>query len=414
MRPGASQFRGHQILVERRPHCQGSSEPALRELWRKQSSLDPLFLLLPKDLWGNEVVHGEIDDSESDNWDDKSELEDLEHDYTQPTVPPLASEPELPLEFKRPVIAADLQRYHFYKDKIKCISMVPHEDLTTSFERKHIELVRLAFELHIPGENYLPALFLLDLRGNVEWIRSEILSRKLRIFECNQVINKTALQSLAALPRIHTLEICFPPVAPASPPVSSVSKPFPSLKSLHVTSKFPSAGARAMGVPCPLRRDAERAPRAAQPADQRGSPHPDPDAPARALWHIGLDTLGVSLSTSDSRARVELSAGVQATNLAVKAMRGWVTGEVALVNSTTLSTSGDTVTNVHSGGGELYLTYADAQFSGRVAVSAQSYSMRGVQSEGGLEGRGKGWVGDKEGGDSLTVANARGWVGVYF
>ncbi|KAF7984221.1 hypothetical protein HWV62_16022 [Athelia sp. TMB] len=175
--------------------------------------------------------------------------------------------------------------------------------------------------------------------------------------------------------------------------------------------------------------------------------------------HIGLDTLGVSLSTPDSRARVELSAGVQATNLAVKAMRGWVTGDVALVNSTALTTSGDAVTNVHvhpsapvsdapapvylttshgsgradvffesdgayahrpivaahkAGGGELYLTYADAQFSGRVSVAAQSYSMRGVQSEGGLEARGKGWVGDKDGGDSLTVANARGWVGVYF
>ena len=40
-------------------------EPALRALWRKQSSLRPLFLLLPEDLWGNVDVHQD-DDSEHD------------------------------------------------------------------------------------------------------------------------------------------------------------------------------------------------------------------------------------------------------------------------------------------------------------------------------------------------------------
>lgn len=159
-------------------------------------------------------------------------------------------------------------------------------------ERKHIELLRLAFELHYPGEDYLPTPIFFDLRSCHEdrWIRCEILSRKLRaisircaycprksdtemlstlsakapmleqlrlsggwscisaldtmsgferlqLFQCDQVIKVTMLQSLASLPHLLTLDILLPldPV-PESLAISSVSNHFPSLKSVHVAS----------------------------------------------------------------------------------------------------------------------------------------------------------------------------------
>lgn len=57
-------------------------EPALKALWRNQSSLRPLFHLLPEDLWGNVNVH---DDDSDINFAETTEESD--NDDPKPMVP---------------------------------------------------------------------------------------------------------------------------------------------------------------------------------------------------------------------------------------------------------------------------------------------------------------------------------------
>ncbi|KAH9944689.1 hypothetical protein B0H21DRAFT_746050 [Amylocystis lapponica] len=138
---------------------------------------------------------------------------------------------------------------------------------------------------------------------------------------------------------------------------------------------------------------------------------------------------------------------------------GWLVGNVPIVSKTTLTTQrGDAVLNVHvhptassaeppllaelltttgagrsdvfyendkghphrritsahrsSRNGDVYLYYAQAEFSGLVDLSAKSYSAKNLQ--GGIRPGGPlPWVGDKDGEDRVVV-NSGGWVGMYF
>lgn len=181
---------------------------------------------------------------------------------------------------------------------------------------------------------------------------------------------------------------------------------------------------------------------------------------------IGLNALTVELSSIDTRSLLQLSATVQAQNTLLRATRGWIIGDVAIVNSTSITTSGDAVTNVHvhpsplsndraletaylttvhgtgrtdyfyesdpayahrrivsshssRRGGDLYLTYKNADYSGPVEYTAKSSSAYGLQGMAGARRPGQvdgplPWVGSPDGEDMLIAQNPKGWIGIYF
>lgn len=180
---------------------------------------------------------------------------------------------------------------------------------------------------------------------------------------------------------------------------------------------------------------------------------------------LSLDTLAVHMAGGEERSMLELSAGVQAANMDVRARRGWIVGDVAIGNSTTITTTGDCVANVHvrpsppasdakpapaylttvhatgrteyiyqsdpahahrpivsshssTRGGDLYLTYKNAEYSGPVQLAAKSYTASGLQgsvsSMPGQVGKALPWVGSADGEDVLVINSRKGWVGLYF
>ncbi|KAL6307841.1 hypothetical protein BKA93DRAFT_21842 [Sparassis latifolia] len=193
----------------------------------------------------------------------------------------------------------------------------------------------------------------------------------------------------------------------------------------------------------------------------------------RTVTHIKFDTdsmfdfdkLSVSMRAMMETGHLLLPhTGVHAGMLLFDISRGWLVGDVAIVDKTTLSTSkGDAVMNVHvhpvpstadlpataelqtttgtgrtdvffvssAGhvhrpissthsslrGGEMYLTYKEAEFKGEVDLSAKSYSASGLQGSmmrhGGMGGE-LPWVGDKNGGDKIVAQSPNGWIGLYF
>lgn len=62
-------------------------------------------------------------------------------------------------------------------------------------------------------------------------------------------------------------------------------------------------------------------------------------------------------------------------------------------------------------GGDLYLRYADARFSGPVSLTAKSYTAKNLLGNLGDQHR---WVSQKEGADRMEVVSSGGWVGLYF
>ena len=176
-----------------------------------------------------------------------------------------------------------------------------------------------------------------------------------------------------------------------------------------------------------------------------------------------LDSLNINLKSKEDSGKNMLlpHAGFHAKTLTLETARGWLVGEVAIVDQTSLSTArGDAVLNVHvhpapSGDdvpppaaldtktgngradvfyesskgaphrkivsthqstrtGDLYLTYKNAEFNGRVDVTAKSYTATGVTGMFNHTSTDLPWVGDKDGGDSLTAQSTQGWVGLYF
>lgn len=185
--------------------------------------------------------------------------------------------------------------------------------------------------------------------------------------------------------------------------------------------------------------------------------HPDAE--------IQLDSLKVNMFTLDDRNLLIPSTSLLATSLELDSYKGWIVGDVSIVNSTTISTKrGSCVTNLHvhptpleklpfSGpaylssingigrtdffyesdsayphrpissshfsarSGDLYLTYKDAGYSGRVDINAKSrtvFNMEGSIGSPGHDINEKPWVGSPNGEDTLYISSPRGWVGLYF
>lgn len=182
--------------------------------------------------------------------------------------------------------------------------------------------------------------------------------------------------------------------------------------------------------------------------------------------HIALDKLLVKMYAMDNNNMLLPSSGVRAMNLDIDAFRGWIVGDIAIVNSTTVSTrNGDCVANVHvrpappvnkdhaepaylttvhgSGRadffyendhayphrpivsshnstrtGDLYLMYKDAEYNGPIDLKAKSYTAHGMLGAGpsppGDATKPLRWAGNKDGGDKLVISSPRGWVGLYF
>ena len=187
---------------------------------------------------------------------------------------------------------------------------------------------------------------------------------------------------------------------------------------------------------------------------------------------ITMDSLRISIQAIHEHAELSMvvpHANVHAKSLYLATRKGWLVGDVSIVNQTELDTHlGDAVTNVHvrpipysadgdddssapttaalkthSGNGrtdifyesdrvaphrpilsthkvantrkgEVYLTYKDAEFSGHVDVKAQSFSATGVRDMFNRTSSALPWVGDENGGDMLVAESPIGWVGLYF
>jgi len=182
--------------------------------------------------------------------------------------------------------------------------------------------------------------------------------------------------------------------------------------------------------------------------------------------HITLDNLLVKMNGMGENNMFLPNAGVRATNMDVGSSSGWIVGDMAIVNSTSVTTmNGNCVANVHlhpappinpehpepaylitthgngradffyesdhayphrpivsshtsTRNGDLYLTYKNAEYSGSIDLRAQSYTAHGMQVShlGQTEDGAKTlpWVGNKDGGDKLVISSPKGWVGLYF
>jgi hypothetical protein len=182
--------------------------------------------------------------------------------------------------------------------------------------------------------------------------------------------------------------------------------------------------------------------------------------------HITLDNLLVKMYAMDENNMLLSSAGVRATNMEVDSSLGRIVGDMSIVNSTSITTTGVAnlhvhpappinpeypepayLTTTHGNGraeffyesyhvyphrpivsshtsarnGDLHLTYRDAEYSGSIDLRAQSYTAHGMQGSpashpGQVEDGAKPLlrVGNKDGGDKLVISSPKGWVGLYF
>ncbi|KAH7913156.1 hypothetical protein BJ138DRAFT_1134268 [Hygrophoropsis aurantiaca] len=182
---------------------------------------------------------------------------------------------------------------------------------------------------------------------------------------------------------------------------------------------------------------------------------------------IVLDELSIQLlGGRDQLSMLLPSSHIQATHLSLQLARGWLVGDIAASDKTNIDTQkGDGVVNLHitpvassnpqtpttaqldtitgggrtdlyyvsdrsqphrpimnthtsERGGDLYITYKEAEFNGRVELKAKSSTSVGVQGAlhqtPGQDSSELPWVGNADGGDSVKVSSPRGWVGLYF
>ena len=187
---------------------------------------------------------------------------------------------------------------------------------------------------------------------------------------------------------------------------------------------------------------------------------------------IELDDLFVTMFAMDTTLSMILPRqSVRADRLSLEVYRGWIVGDVAVMNETSVTTQrGDGVTNVRvhptapvnpalpdpaslrttTGAGrtdvfyitpkafkrpinsvhmssrnaDMYLTYREAEYSGRIQLDSRSFTATGVQSfpksepgqdtESSSDGTSKWthWAGDKNGLDTVYI-QSRGWTGLY-
>ncbi|KAG6856098.1 hypothetical protein H0H87_007434 [Tephrocybe sp. NHM501043] len=181
--------------------------------------------------------------------------------------------------------------------------------------------------------------------------------------------------------------------------------------------------------------------------------------------NIDLESFYVTLFAMDKNNLILPSQSIRGDYMALELIRGWIVGDVALVNSTSVTTQrGDGVTNVRihpvapsdpehptpvelrttTGAGrtdvfytgskafkrqidsvhmssrnaDLYLNYKEAEFSGRIELDSKSYTITGAQRITDVPNEEDSqkwthWVGDQNGVDQIYV-RSRGWSGLYF
>ena len=182
--------------------------------------------------------------------------------------------------------------------------------------------------------------------------------------------------------------------------------------------------------------------------------------------HINTENLFVTLYSMDSNNMIVPSKDLTSRRQALEVYRGWIVGDASIVKETSITTQrGDGIANVKlhpappsesnsrgpavlrttTGSGrsdffylgekafkrtidsthissknaDVYLTYSGAEFSGRIDMSSQSYTMTGAQkitSSEPIDDDVSMWthfVGDINGSDRISVTS-RGWTGLYF
>ncbi|KAF7309551.1 hypothetical protein MIND_00326000 [Mycena indigotica] len=192
---------------------------------------------------------------------------------------------------------------------------------------------------------------------------------------------------------------------------------------------------------------------------------------AHALTHvqfdpnsfIHLEDFFVTLYTPHSTNMIIPHNNIRANNMALEVFQGWIVGDVALDGATKVTTqrgagimnirvhpasaedpatpeavslrttsgSGRSdifyvdhehvhrpMSNVHmsSMNADMYLTYKDANYRGRLELSSKSYTATNLQrfdSDDTEDKKWTHWYGDQQGKDEISI-KSRGWVGVYF
>ncbi|KAG6849450.1 hypothetical protein H0H93_008293 [Arthromyces matolae] len=180
---------------------------------------------------------------------------------------------------------------------------------------------------------------------------------------------------------------------------------------------------------------------------------------------IELESFYVTLFAMDENNLILPSQTVRGEDMALELIRGWIVGDVAIMNSTSISTQrGDGVTNVRahpvpsnsqdhpspvtfrtttgagrsdifyigsasfkrqidnvhmsSRNGDVYLTYKEAEFSGRISLDSKSYTTVGLRRFPDAPNKNVGrawthWAGNEDGRDTVYVRSG-GWSGLYF
>ncbi|KZP11750.1 hypothetical protein FIBSPDRAFT_898746 [Athelia psychrophila] len=135
-------------------------EPALNILWRSLHSLDHLFMVLPRDTW-KETEPMPI--SRLDDDDGRIRLALRTHRY-----------------LKR----EDLDRYRFYKQKIKELVLSDEAVCVKVANETCWTALRHAFQMFYPSESYLPRPCILDYGAYFDdeeaWRRYDLVSKNLK------------------------------------------------------------------------------------------------------------------------------------------------------------------------------------------------------------------------------------------
>ena len=182
--------------------------------------------------------------------------------------------------------------------------------------------------------------------------------------------------------------------------------------------------------------------------------------------HVNTENLFVTLYSSDSNNLIVPSKDVTSRRQALEVYRGWIVGDASIVKETSIATQrGDGIANVKlhpappsdsnalepavlrtvTGSGrsdffylgekafkrpidsthissknaDVYLTYSEAEFSGKIEMSGKSYTMTGAQPINPSQPIGNDastwthYAGDINGSDRISVSS-RGWTGLYF
>lgn len=178
---------------------------------------------------------------------------------------------------------------------------------------------------------------------------------------------------------------------------------------------------------------------------------------------ISLDRLSILMSSASNNQMLLPKTSIRAKELEFKISNGWLVGEVAVVEKSSIRTKGgDAVSNLrvlpiadvsdansgaalfeantgtgrsdffylsdvsdhrviqsthYSGKGDLYLHYEEAEFNGKIQLQSKSWSINGLppqRSSTNNDGTVTTWAGDGNGEDMLEAHSAGGWIGVYF